>query len=106
MNKDNNSGFINRLKQRWGIHSTFQVVVILVVFSCTGFSTLFVEDLLFNLLNIPADKSWYIAILLFLVVTVPIYNILLLIYGFLFGQFRFFWNFEKKFFSFLLRIRR
>ena len=33
-----------------------------------------------------------------------VYNLLLLIVGFVFGQFRFFWEFEKKFFSrFLFR---
>jgi hypothetical protein len=29
----------------------------------------------------------------------PVYNVFLLFYGFVFGQFRFFWNFEKRFFS-------
>jgi len=26
----------------------------------------------------------------------PIYNVILLLYGFIFGQFHFFWNFEKR----------
>lgn len=90
--------FIQRLKERWGIKSTFQVIVILVVFASTGFSVLYLEDLIFLWLKVPEDKSWWVAIGLFILVTLPLYNLLLLIYGFIFGQFRFFWNFEKRFF--------
>jgi hypothetical protein len=28
-----------------------------------------------------------------------VYNLMLLMYGYLFGQFRFFWEFEKRFFQ-------
>jgi len=91
--------FIERLKQRWGITSSFQVMIILVVFACTGFSVLYAEELIFEWLNIPPDKSWWVGLLLFLFITLPLYNILLLIWGFIFGQFRFFWNFEKRFFG-------
>ena len=104
--QDQNHGFIKRLKHRWGIHSTLQVVIILVVFACTGFSTLYVEDQLFHLMNIPDKLSWYMSVLFFIIITLPVYNILLLLFGTIFGQFRFFWNFEKRFFSFFLRIRR
>jgi len=94
-----NNNFINKLKQRWGIRSTFQVIVILVVFSCTGFSVLYVEAHVHDLLNIPSNLDWYYSVLLFIIITLPLYNLLLLMYGFIFGQFRFFWNFEKRFFS-------
>lgn len=90
---------INKLKTRWEIHSTRQVIVILIVFACTGFSVLYAEKLIFDLFDIPEARQWYISILLFLVITLPLYNLLLLMYGFIFGQFRFFWNFEKRFFS-------
>ncbi|MCF8366441.1 MAG: hypothetical protein K9H16_11705 [Bacteroidales bacterium] len=96
--------FIDKLKRRWDIHSTWQVVIILVVFSCTGFSVLYFESLIHNLLNIPGNLEWYYSMLLFIVITLPLYNILLLIYGFIFGQFRFFWNFEKKFFARFTRL--
>lgn len=91
--------FMEKLKLRWGISSTWQVILILVVFSCTGFSVLYLEALIHDLLKIPAQLEWYFSALLFIVITLPLYNILLLVYGFIFGQFRFFWNFEKRFFS-------
>jgi hypothetical protein len=32
------------------------------------------------------------------VLILPVYNVILLIYGAIFGQLRFFWEFEKRFF--------
>lgn len=93
------NNFINKLKHRWGITSTWQVIIILIVFACTGFSVLYLESLVHELLNIPPNVDWYYSVLLFIVITLPLYNILLLVYGFIFGQFKFFWNFEKKFFG-------
>jgi hypothetical protein len=34
----------------------------------------------------------------------PVYNVFLLLYGSLFGQFRFFWEFEKRFFNRIVSI--
>ena len=39
---------------------------------------------------------------LYYVLILPVYNLFLLVYGALFGQFRFFWEFEKRFFGRLL----
>jgi hypothetical protein len=97
--KENSQPWIARLKTRWGITSTFQVLIILVVFACTGFTVLYAEEVIFQLLGIGEEKSWWMAVLLFILITLPLYNLILLIYGFIFGQFRFFWNFEKRFFG-------
>ena len=96
-------GIINKLKQRWGITSTFQVVVILIVFACTGTSVLWVEGIVRNLLGVPSSLYWYWSVALFVALTLPLYNLLLLIFGFIFGQFAFFWNFEKQM---IRRLRR
>jgi len=93
------ASIIQKLKTRWGIHSTWQVVIILIVFACTGFSVLYVERFIYDLLHIPSSNGWFIRVSLFILITLPIYNVLLLFYGFIFGQFRFFWNFEKRFFG-------
>jgi hypothetical protein len=100
------NSIIQKLKNRWEIHSTWQVVVILIVFACTGFSVLYVEKLIFDFFQIPETNPWYISLLLFIIITLPVYNILLLVYGFIFGQFRFFWNFEKRFFGRIFGLSR
>ena len=83
---------IDRLKKRWGVQSTWQVVTILIVFSVAGTSILFVKPYIYDALGISPEASpWirYPLIILF-------YQVLLLIWGTLFGQFRFFWEKEKK----------
>ena len=91
---------MKRLKERWGIHSNFQLVMILIVFAVTGSSAARLATPLTSFLGITADHFsawgyWPARILLIF----PIYQVLLVVFGFIFGQFKFFWNFEKKMLS-------
>ena len=93
---------MQKLQDRWKVSSAFQVVIILLVFACTGLTVVFLKRPLFNYLfegaiPIAASIIYYILIL-------PVYNIFLLFYGFIFGQFHFFWNFEKRFFARIISI--
>ena len=88
---------LEKLKQRWGVSSTWQVVAILLVFSLAGSSILWIRQPLYHLLHIPADASLWIRI----PVTILVYQVLLLAWGTVFGHFRFFWAKEKKLFGFL-----
>ena len=90
---------LEKLKQRWGVTSPWQVILILVVFACTGFSVLFIKQPLFDLAGITAETSPWIRIPFYILTIFPAYQVLLLMYGFLFGQFQFFWNFEKRMFG-------
>jgi hypothetical protein len=95
-----------KLKERWNITSNFQVVVILVVFAITGSSTVYVKKLIFDLIGITAETQLWIKVPVYILVILTVYNILLLIVGFLFGQFKFFRDFEKRFFArFMFRKR-
>lgn len=93
---------IEKLKQRWNIKSNFQVFIILVVFAITGSTTVYLKKLIFDWVGINAETPLVAKVIFYIVVILAVYNVLLLIIGFLFGQFRFFWEFEKKFFSRLL----
>ncbi len=90
---------LEKLKERWGVTSVGQVILILIVFACTGFSVLFIKQPLYDLAGITAQTSPWIRIPFYLLTVLPAYQVLLLAYGFVFGQFRFFWNFEKRMFS-------
>jgi len=90
--------WIEKLKQRWNLGSPFQVVVILIVFACTGFSVLFIKKPLIKILAVEQGDTVVVSILYYILI-LPLYNILLLGYGFLFGQFNFFWAFEKRLFK-------
>ncbi len=85
-----------KLKKRWKIESDVQLVLILLVFSITGSSIAFIRKPIFDILGIVPETSLWIQVPLYLVIVFPAYQILLLVVGTIFGQFRFFWEFEKK----------
>ena len=87
------------LKKRWNIKSNFQLVIILIVFAITGSSTLYVRKGVFYLLGITQDTELWLRIVFYILIIFPAYNIMFLVIGFLFGQFKFAWEFEKKIFS-------
>tara|TARA_Y100001978_G_scaffold133545_1_gene119416 strand:- start:230 stop:544 length:315 start_codon:yes stop_codon:yes gene_type:complete len=93
-------GFFQKLKSKWKIQSNFQLVVILIVFAITGSFSLVIANPILALLNItPESMSPWIFKPLRLILIFPIYQVLILLFGALFGQFQFFWNFEKKMLS-------
>lgn len=93
-----NASWMEKLKQRWKLGSTFQVIVVLLVFACTGFTILFIKKPILHFLAGAQGDSTIASVLYYLLI-LPLYNVILLAYGFLFGQFSFFWEFEKKFFN-------
>ncbi|MBN2634963.1 MAG: hypothetical protein JXR61_01750 [Prolixibacteraceae bacterium] len=95
-----------KLKKRWNIQSNFQVLIILIVFAINGTSTVYVKKVAFDLIGITAETNLWIKIPVYIVVVLSAYNLLLLIIGALFGQFKFFMDFEKKFFSRLIPKRK
>lgn len=85
------------LKERWGITSNFQMLIILVVFAITGSTSAYITRPVLAMIGITKDSLnpfiyWPLSLLLIL----PVYKILLVIIGTLFGQHQFFWNFVKK----------
>ena len=88
---------MKRLKERWGIDSNFQIAVIFVVFAITGSTSAKLAGPVTEFLGIDPETVgtwlyWTARILLIF----PVYQVLLVAFGWLFGQFDFFWNFEKK----------
>ena len=94
-------GWMQRLAERWGV-SPSRVVVILLVFACTGFTVMFLKRPVVAWVSGDAGEPPLLFTVLYYVLVLPLYNALLLAYGALFGQFSFFWAFEKRFFSRLL----
>lgn len=87
--------WIDKLKEKWGLTSLWQVVIVLVVFACTGFTVLFIKQPVIAFFTDGGEQSGWFTFFYYLLI-LPIYNVILLVYGFLFGQFEFFWNYEKK----------
>jgi len=86
------------LKRRWKIESNLQFLAILLVFSITGMSTLWVRKGVWFIFGIEPETAMWIKVLMYIFIIFPAYQLMQLLYGFLFGQFKFFWEFEKKMF--------
>ncbi len=92
--------FFQKLKLKWGINSNFQLLIILLVFSITGSLAVYIAKPLLNLVGANSDSmSLWIYIPIRIAIIFPIYQVLIVVIGTLFGQFQFFWNFEKKMLS-------
>lgn len=98
--------FFDKLKHRWGVKSATDVLIILLVFTCTGFTSLYVKGPIFDFLGITGIQPRFIRGIAYTAAILVFYNLLLLVYGFIFGKFQFFYAFEKRFFGRLVNIFR
>lgn len=93
----------DKIKKRWGIESNFKVFIIFVVFAFTGISVLFVKKIIYTQLGVSPEWAWYIRLFIWIFIVLPTYYLLLIFYGTVFGQNKFFIHFIKKSFN---RLRR
>ncbi|WP_372946036.1 DUF6787 family protein [Muriicola sp.] len=95
----------SRLKKYWGITSNWQLLVIFWVFAITGSASVYVAKPFLNFIGLSREAfpdawwSGWIYWTLRILLIFPFYQVLLVFFGWLFGQFTFFWNFEKKMLS-------
>lgn len=87
-------GWLERLGDRWGVGPA-RVLLILLTFACTGFTVMFLKKPVVAFFTGDGEQPLLFTILYYILI-LPVYNVILLIYGALFGQFRFFWAFEKR----------
>jgi len=84
---------LNKLKQKWGVGNN-QLFLILLNFSLTGTSTAWLSRMVTEWLLIKHySLAWW---LIKFVILFAGYQILILFFGFLLGQFHFFWEYEKR----------
>lgn len=98
--------FVEKLKIKWGLESLFQVIIVLLVFSITGTTVVFLRKTLFGWLGFDENTAFWIKTVAYILFMLPAYQILLLFYGSLFGQFEFFWKKEKKLLKGIKRLFR
>ena len=88
---------MNNFKKRWNIKSNWQLVVIIVVFAITGSSAAYLSKPILSTFGITKESlSAWNYYPLYIILIFPVYQVLLVSFGLLFGQFSFFWAFEKK----------
>ena len=82
-------GFLERLKMRWKLPSLFDVIIVLIVFALTGTTVLLIKPYVLRIITGGGEVSGWYSVAYYILI-LPIYNLFLLIYGALFGKFRFF----------------
>lgn len=86
-----------RLQKKWNITNRWEMIAVFIVFAITGSSSARLSAPLLYWIGLESDKmSGWIFWPLRLLIIFPIYQVLLVIMGWVFGQFKFFWAFEKK----------
>jgi hypothetical protein len=82
-----------KLKKRWKVSGS-QLFLILCVFAITGTLTAFISKQITTWLDIEKFSGWYW--MLKVLVLIFGYQVIILLVSIPFGQFAFFWNYEKK----------
>lgn len=96
---------MNKLKNKWKVESNLQFILIIIVFAITGSTSAYIIRPVLYAIGFTKQAlgdAWYHGVLYILIeilAILPIYFPLLLLVGTIFGQFKFFWNFEKRMFS-------
>lgn len=87
---------MKKLKERWDIQSDWQLFVIFLVFAITGSTAAKFAAPTTDLVGVTRDLGWLVYWPTRIFIIFPLYQVLLVFFGWLFGEFYFFWNFEKK----------
>jgi hypothetical protein len=91
---------MKKLKERWGITTIYQLLLIIMVFAINGSLSARISSYLMTLIGLNDDNThWFIYYLILLVLVLPIYPFLLMGFGYLFGQSKFFFPFGKRMLS-------
>jgi hypothetical protein len=92
------AAMLESLMKKWKV-SKLDLVLILCVFAVTGTTTAYVARAITSWAGFTDATHWAWKLLVRLGVLIFGYQIILLCVAFLFGQFSFFWRFEKKLLS-------
>ena len=86
----------SKLIKIFKVKDFYQLIIIFIVFGITGsLSVVLGKYVLINIFGesfLNNDYYWFLRLILIF----PIYQVLLIVVGALFGQFRYFWEIEKK----------
>jgi len=86
-----------KLEKKWILDYKWEMIRVFIVFAITGSSSMLIGRPIIHWLGITKiNLNPFIYWILFIIIGLIFYQILLVTFGWLFGQFKFFWEFEKK----------
>ena len=89
---------IQDLIKKFNAKSKVHLLVIFLIFGLSGSFSLWVSSPIMSALELKSILNNYVLYIFFRVlIIIPIYQLILIIIATLFGEFEYFWRFEKKF---------
>ena len=97
---------LQKIINKFHAKSFKHLIIIFLVFALSGSASVLMSSSILTALNLKELINFYpLYILVRIILLIPIYQLVLIIIATLFGEFRYFWNFEKKFFKRLRLIK-
>ena len=97
---------LQKIINKFHAKSFNHLIIIFFVFALSGSASLLTSSSILNVINLKELINFYpLYLLVRIIFLIPIYQLVLIIIATLFGEFRYFWNFEKKFFKRLRLIK-
>jgi hypothetical protein len=96
---------LDKLKTRWKVKTNTTLLLILLTFACTGTTVAYISRNAVKWLGWNTQDHLVYIILFKVFVFVVGYQLLIVLFGAIFGQFQFFWNYEKKILKWLFRMK-
>jgi hypothetical protein len=91
---------LKKLITKFNAKSLKHLTIIFLIFALSGSGSLFISSPIFQVLNLKELINFYpLYLLVRIILFIPLYQFLLIIIATIFGEFNYFWNFEKKFFK-------
>ena len=96
---------LKKLEKRWIVKERWQITRIFIIFAITGTTSLYVTTPIFNAIGLTkdafSDNAFYLVLyyVIKFFAILPFYKILLLVFGWIFGEYKFFYAFVKKMFD-------
>jgi len=86
-----------KLEKKWVVKQRWEIIRIFIVFAITGSSSLFIGRPFIKFIGITKENlNIFVYWFLYSIIGLIFYQILLVTFGYLLGQGKFFWEFEKK----------
>ena len=90
---------MEKIRQIFRVDSNYQLIVVNIVFAVTGTLALYLAGDVLHMVGVRhGEVSNIIYWTLRILVIIPVYQVLLIMIGSVFGEFTYFWEMEKKMF--------
>jgi len=90
---------LQKLKTKWRLDNNLQVLMILIAFTLSGSTVVWIRPMIFNFLGLGDETSLVIKLIVYLLLIFPLYQCCLFFYGTVLGQYHFFSKKYQKLFQ-------